>query len=345
MNPFKQIKFIHTSQELLDVIFARASKLTLAKSKKPVEVRVREREIAKLDLINDHLSTRLTSIVKSFPTFDDIHPFYRMLADTVVPIDDIKQALAGLSSAVRIIEQIVRDSQRLLRKAQTPSEARKIREAAYGRISSVVKRLKSRLDILQKAAKELRKFPSVNLSLPVIVVAGYPNVGKSSLVAVISTAQPEIAEYPFTTKKISLGHFPLDSLHGQIVDIPGLLDRPMSKRNPIEQRAIAAIQHLADCILFLIDPTLMCGYELQNQIALLKELKEAFPTLEIFPILNKSDIASEEEISRAQEMLDFKLVPIINTLHRKHLENQFFKIILSSKLVQEKLTHFQDQSL
>jgi nucleolar GTP-binding protein len=305
---------------------------------------VREREIAKLDLILDQLSTRLNSVVKSFPTIDEIHPFYRILANTIVPIDDLKQALAGLSSAVRISEQIVRESQRLLRRAKTPAEARKLREAAYGRISSIVNRLKSRLEILRKAAKEFRKFPSVTLSLPVIVVAGYPNVGKSSLVALISTAQPEIAEYPFTTKKISLGHFPLNSTHGQIVDIPGLLDRPMSERNPIEQRAIAAIQYLADCILFLIDPTLMCGYELQSQIALLNELKEVFPSVEIFPILNKSDIASEDEINRAQQMLDLELVPIINTLDRKHTENQFYEIIRSSKFVQEKLKHFLDQS-
>jgi nucleolar GTP-binding protein len=345
LNPFTKLKYIQSSKELLDIAFARASKLTLPKSKKPAHIRARDIEIAKLKKVNEILTSRLEEIVSRFPNFDEIHPFYRNLADTVITIDEIRQALASVSSATRIIRGIIQDSIRKLRKAESPSEARKLRSAAYGRISSVIKRIKPRLAVIRQAAIEYRRFPSINLELPVIVVAGYPNVGKSSLVAILSSATPEIAEYPFTTKKISVGHIPLDSEEGQILDVPGLLDRPMAKRNPIEQRAIAAIQYLADTIIFLIDPTLNCGYELSSQIALLHEITSTFPNSQIFPILNKCDIASKTEIIVARDSIESSDIPVISTLTEEGVKQTFQNIVSQSEKVQEKLRFLQSRSL
>lgn len=344
MNPFTELRYIPNSKELLDVAFARASKLALPKSRKPIYVRTREIEIAKLKKIEQILSKRLEELVKSFPNFDTIHPFYYSLADTVVKIDDIRQALASVTSSIRVIKNIIQDANRQLRKAKTPLEARRLRTAAYGRISSVINRLESRLNIVQQAAKEYRRFPSINLELPVIAIAGFPNVGKSSLLAFLSSATPEIAEYPFTTKKISVGHVPLDSKEGQILDLPGLLDRPMQERNPIEMRAVAAIKYLADAIIFLIDPTPVCGYELLSQIALFREITTTFPNSQIFPILNKGDIATKNEILTAQKIIQ-EQVPVISTLTGEGIEQVFDVIIARSKKVQEKLNHLLSLSL
>jgi nucleolar GTP-binding protein len=345
VNPFTGLKYIPNTKELLDVAFARAAKVSLSKSKKAPHVRAREKEIAKLKKVDDILTTRLEEVVKRFPNFDNIDPFYRTLADTVVTIDEIRQALASVTSAVRIIKRIIRETNRNLRKAKTSAEARKLRSAAYGRISSVMRRIDKRLIIIRKAALEYRRFPSINLRLPVIVIAGFPNVGKSSLVALLSTATPEIAEYPFTTKKISVGHIHFDSSEGQILDIPGLLDRPMKERNPIEQRAIAAIQYLADAIIFLIDPTLTCGYEISNQVGLLGEIRKSFPEVEIFPVINKLDIASPEEVQRAKNLVNQETLPIISTLTEEGVEQTLHEIITKSKKVTEKLLILRNQSL
>lgn len=345
MNPFTKLKYVLTSKELLDVAFARASKITLPKSKKPSRVRAREREIAKLKKVQDNLVPRLEDVVQRFPNFDEIHPFYRTLADTVVTIDEIRQALASVTSAVRIIKNIIQESIKKLRRVATPGEARKLRVAAYGRISSVIRRLEPRLVIIQRAANGYRRFPSINLDLPVIVVAGYPNVGKSSLVALLSSATPEVAEYPFTTKKISVGHIPLNSFEGQILDVPGLLDRPMDKRNPIEKRAIAAIQYLADVIIFLVDPTLNCGYELSSQVALFHEISVIFSDLDLFPVLNKSDIATEEESQKAAKGINKGEIPLISSLTEERVETVFDDIIMRSEMVQKKLKALRAQSL
>jgi hypothetical protein len=42
--------------------------------------------------------------------------------------------------------------------------------------------------------------------LPTVVLVGSPNVGKSSIVRMISTGTPEISNYPFTTRGMTLGH-------------------------------------------------------------------------------------------------------------------------------------------
>ena len=38
------------------------------------------------------------------------------------------------------------------------------------------------------------------------MLLGMPNVGKSSIVTAVSTAAPEINDYPFTTRQLKMGH-------------------------------------------------------------------------------------------------------------------------------------------
>jgi len=55
-------------------------------------------------------------------------------------------------------------------------------------------------------------------------LVGYPNVGKSSLIARISAARPKIADYPFTTLVPNLGVVQFgDDAHFVVADVPGLM--------------------------------------------------------------------------------------------------------------------------
>jgi nucleolar GTP-binding protein len=139
----------------------------------------------------------------------------------------------------------------------------------------------------------MREFPEIH-DIPTIVIAGYPNVGKSSLLRCLSSAKPKIAQYPFTTKEIHLGHIEKTEKYitkrFQIIDTPGLFDRPLSKRNVIEKQAMAALTHLAGLIIFILDTSETCGYSLEEQTHLLTQIKNMFSGLPTIIVENKADI-------------------------------------------------------
>jgi len=161
----------------------------------------------------------------------------------------------------------------------------KYRREFYGRISSVIKQIKNELEYLEYARKILRSFPNIKTDLPTVVLAGYPNVGKTTLLKALTGSAPKIASYPFTTLNLMLGY----AKGIQFVDTPGLLDRPLGKRNKVEVKAILALKHLTRTIIFVLDPSETAGYTLKQQLNLLEQIKEKFK-MKFIIVSSKTDL-------------------------------------------------------
>ncbi|NIQ75468.1 MAG: GTPase ObgE, partial [Phycisphaerae bacterium] len=73
---------------------------------------------------------------------------------------------------------------------------------------------------------EVGEEKSVILELRIIAdvgIIGYPNVGKSTLLAAASAAKPKIASYPFTTREPILGAVEVGLRSFVLAEIPGLI--------------------------------------------------------------------------------------------------------------------------
>jgi ribosome-interacting GTPase 1 len=58
-----------------------------------------------------------------------------------------------------------------------------------------------------------------------VALVGLPNAGKSQLLAAVTDASPEIAEYPFTTKTPNIGMMKFENIQIQLVDTPAVSGR------------------------------------------------------------------------------------------------------------------------
>ena len=251
---------------------------------------MRVSEEKRVRVVSRRIRGDLTAIVQQFPSYDQLTPFYRRLFDIQIDKDKYKKSLGALSWVCRKIEALESDTHSKI-KEQIPHASKHF----LGKTSSIVTRVDGDLRYLMGVAKTLKSFPVIREE-PTLVVAGYPNVGKSTFVRNLTGSKVAVAAYPFTTKGISIGHVKVRHAVHQIVDSPGILDRPMDSRNKIELQAVLALSDLADRILFIVDPTI----GLDAQRSLLGEVADSFGA-EVFVGLNKLDEVGSEALSIAED--------------------------------------------
>jgi len=321
-NPFNEFFHVPNSQELLDIAFKKAMKSTAQVSlNAPIIVKAKKKEFKRVQLAVQDIIDRILNIIKSVPVIDELPDFYKELASLLVDIDKLKLTLGRLNGILPILSQIQREYLKKIKRIEVPKEGDRLRRSVFGRVSSIIKKRNEDLVYLNDIRGKLREIPSLDSDVPCIVVAGYPNVGKSSIVKLISTNKKiEVQEYPFTTKKLNIGHLLIekdfDTIRLQIIDTPGILDRPMAERNYMELQAILALRLISDLILFIFDPTPACGYSIDSQIDLYNEIKQNFAKegkIEMVIILNKMDLANSSEIEYLKEKLKLDSKQIILT--------------------------------
>lgn len=285
----KKIPPAYTPQKLIQIAFKRAAKEARKVQVPNKALRKKRAEARRVRESADYIVSYLTRMEKLGDKIETADPFHRELLETIIGLNKVHSAIDRLSWAKTKIAKLEVRSRRNIRMRK--GDPVKLRKDFYGKTASILDKISGELNFLGEVVVAIKNLPTIKEGYTV-VLAGMPNVGKSSLLRGLTPSTPEIQTYPFTTKNILVGYIPVGPREIQIIDTPGILDRPLKDRNPIEKQAILALRELADIILFIFDPTETCGYPLNSQISLYHEIESNFQRVN--PILNKSDITSEK---------------------------------------------------
>ena len=166
-------------------------------------------------------------------------------------------------------------------------------------------------------AKPGERGRSLNLVLELKSIAdlglvGFPNVGKSTILSVVTSAKPKIANYHFTTLQPNLGIVEQDGFSFIMADIPGIVEGASDGVG----LGFDFLRHIerTRMLLHVID---ISGSEdrdpLDDYDAIMKEL-EAYGDLKNKPMFiaaNKIDLpGAEENLERLREKLKGENIPI-----------------------------------
>ena len=128
-------------------------------------------------------------------------------------------------------------------------------------------------------------------------IIGMPNSGKSSLLSVLTSARPKIANYPFTTINPNLGVANYNNKEVTLADIPGLIEGAHEGVGLGDK----FLRHIERCknILHLIDITNEDLLENYSKVRkeLLKYSNKLIKKREII-VFNKIDMISDEEVNK-----------------------------------------------
>jgi len=130
-------------------------------------------------------------------------------------------------------------------------------------------------------------------------LVGFPNVGKSTLISVVSNAKPEIANYEFTTLTPKLGQVNIGDFESFIMaDIPGIIGGASDGKG----LGIEFLKHIerTKTLLFMVD---LASYrDLNEQIDTLKKevanFSEKLATSAYAIALTRTDIIPSEDLEK-----------------------------------------------
>jgi GTP-binding protein len=168
--------------------------------------------------------------------------------------------------------------------------------------------------VLKVLTLELKLLADVGL-------VGLPNAGKSTLISVISSAKPKIANYPFTTLKPQLGVVDVEMDYPfkksfVVADLPGLIEGSSQGKG----LGIQFLKHIerTKILVHLLDASRGSAYDLvQDYVLIRQELENYKQSLLLLPevlCLSKCETLSQEDLDvllkELTESLDQDILPI-----------------------------------
>ena len=244
-----------------------------------------------LDALTKEVAVPLRVYCRGFPDLGRIPPFERALVELTLGEGKYERAVERVNRMRVALLETGKGYAARAGRAGSKQEAQEVLDEGLAAVERVFRRDSGALQRLQWVAMELRRLPVLDPTVPTVALVGAPNVGKSSLVRVLSSGKPEVNSYPFTTKGIQMGHFDVQGRRHQVTDTPGLLPQsPARERNSMERLTLATLEHLPTAVLFVLDLTRESGTAVAEQLAVRAELRERFQGKPWVDVFSKADL-------------------------------------------------------
>eukprot|EP00744_Colponema_vietnamica_P001116 GILI01001890.1.p1 GENE.GILI01001890.1~~GILI01001890.1.p1 ORF type:complete len:504 (+),score=149.09 GILI01001890.1:109-1620(+) len=219
---FKTIHVVPTGKEFIDVILSKTQRKTPTVVHPGYKIsRIRNFYMRKVKFTEQNFREKFQQILEDFPRLEDIHPFYADLMNVLYDKDHYKLALGHVHSAKALCEDVAKDYVRLLKYGDSLYRCKMLKRAALGRMCTIVKKLNASLSYLEEVRKHLARMPSIDPNTRTLMMCGYPNVGKSSMINVLcAEKRVGVAAQPGKTK-----HFQTLQVGEKVTlcDCPGLV--------------------------------------------------------------------------------------------------------------------------
>ncbi|ANM58435.1 P-loop containing nucleoside triphosphate hydrolases superfamily protein [Arabidopsis thaliana] len=301
LGAFQKLPMVMPSIDLYASALRKSKRVQPTKGIANIAKRERNRGAKQLDAFMKELALPLKGYMESFPRKKLLHPYERSLIDLTLGDGKYEEVLGKVDVLRKKVQSVGKEHASLCAKALSKKEAEERLSEGVEKLELVFQQQGGAVDDLLTIAKVLRAMPVVDLEMPTLCLVGAPNVGKSSLVRILSTGKPEICNYPFTTRGILMGHIVLNYQRFQVTDTPGLLRRCDEDRNNLEKLTLAVLTHLPTAVLYVHDLTGECGTSPSDQFQIYKEMKERFKDYLWIDAVSKCDLLGGSPVMYAKE--------------------------------------------
>ncbi|KAB7507738.1 Nucleolar GTP-binding protein 1 [Armadillidium nasatum] len=163
--------------------------------------------------------------------------------------------------------EVSSDYVKLLKYADSLYRCKQLKRASLGRMATIIKKQVSPLRFLEDVRQHMSRLPNINPTARTLILCGCPN-----------------ADYEY--------------LRWQVIDTPGLLDRPFDEMNTIELQTINALAHIKAAIIFIVDLSEQCNTPIDKQMQIYESIKPLFENKPLVVACNKADLVSLDDLEK-----------------------------------------------
>ncbi|KAL6840870.1 hypothetical protein ACP4OV_029396 [Aristida adscensionis] len=290
VGAFQKIPMVMPATDILMSAQRKSRNVPPTKGISNIAKRERNKGAKQLDALMKELSVPLRTYTENFPKKKYLHPYERSLIELTFGEGYYEQVIGRVDALRKRITSVGKQHASVCAKSTTKREAEERLTEGRKKLEETFQQGKHAVDDLVNVAKALRSMPVVDLHIPTLCLVGSPNVGKSSLVRILSSGKPEVCSYPFTTRGVLMGHIVSNHERFQVTDTPGLLTRHDADRNNIERLTLAVLSFLPIAVLYVHDLSEDCGTSVADQYKTYKHIKERFGDRLWLDVISKCDL-------------------------------------------------------